>query len=277
MRTLMVLVVAMTLVACGSSSNDGARSRPPVALEHIHALAVNPADGALFAAAHNGLFRVARSGSRLRPVPGSERDTMGLAAVGPNRFLASGHTPDTASSLGLIGSSDAGRSWRPLVLAGRADLHVIRTGRRVFYAHDAAGNRLFEGARSGTGLSVRTTPPGTTFDLAVDPRHDSRVFATTDRGFYLSENGGRRWHRIDRTRTGLMTFRGSVLTMVDGQGRVSALRRLGRPWRFVGVLPERIAALTAGLNGRLYAALTDDSIVVSDDGGRIWRPRSSAA
>lgn len=273
MRILMAVVLAMTLVACGADDGRRTASQPTVGPEHIHTLAVNPSDGALFAAAHSGLFRMTTEQDRLTLVPGSEQDTMGLAVIGPDRFLASGHPPDGASALGLIETSDAGRSWRPLALEGRADLHVIRSGKRTFYAHDVASNRLFEGAPGSAGLAVRATPPGTTIDLAVDPRDDRRVFAATDRGFFLSTNAGRRWRRLDRTRTGLMAFRGTTLVMVDGQGRVSALARLGRPWRVVGVLPNRVAALTAAPDGRLYAALIDDSVSVSDDGGRTWHKR----
>jgi hypothetical protein len=47
---------------------------------------------------------------------------MGFAVIGPNRFLGSGH-PDGRDSLppllGLISSSDAGESWRPVSPGGQ--------------------------------------------------------------------------------------------------------------------------------------------------------------
>lgn len=199
--------------------------------------------------------------------------------LGPDRFIASGHPdPQTPGPplLGLIASEDAGREWRSVVFEGRADFHVIRSGGKTFYAQDASHNRMFEGRADGSGLSERKSPPGTTLDLAVDARRPNRVFATTDRGFFFSRDSARRWKRVDRRRTGLIAFVRGHLVMIDGGSQVSALSRLGLPWRAVGALPDGPVALAS--DGRtLVAAVADGTVLASSDGGRTWRPRIDPA
>ncbi len=173
----------------------------------------------------------------------------------------------------LISSSVAGRSWRSVVLEGGADLHVIRLGREVFYAQNAHDDQLFEGAFGGSGLSQRTSQPGTTIDLAVDPRTDCRLFAATDRGVFVSDDRARHWKRLDRRRTGLLVFAGRTLVMIDGGGGVSASSGLGRPWKSVGALPGRPAAVCSEQQG-LLAATQDGRVYQSSDAGRRWSLRA---
>lgn len=288
----MALAVLAAIVAgCGSnpspaddvrepSVGDRSQAPPDSAAEqsarpsHIHGLGVNPTDGALFVASHEGLFRAERGSDRLNLVGGSQRDTMGFTVLGPDQFLASGH-PDAQTSdpqlLGLISSSDAGRSWRDLVLGGDADLHVIRTGDDVFYAHDVHKNRLFEGVPGGSGLLLRATPPGTVIDLAVDPRDDKRLFASTDRGLFLSEDSGNNWTR-EHERVGLLAFADGRLLMIDARGHVARMKMNGAHWQQIGALPDAPMALVSH-DSLLVAAAADGSIVQSDNGGRTWRPR----
>jgi hypothetical protein len=62
----------------------------------------------------------------------SYQDTMGFTVVGPNRFLGSGHpaTDDLPPLLGLIESTDAGKTWEHVSLLGEADSHVLRSAGR---------------------------------------------------------------------------------------------------------------------------------------------------
>ena len=61
---------------------------------------------------------------------------MGFTVTGPDRFLGSGH-PDGREGLppflGLIRSTDAGRTWERVSLLGKRDFHVL----------EAAGERIY--------------------------------------------------------------------------------------------------------------------------------------
>lgn len=281
-RLVTALLLAVALTACGSNGDGGATAATPPAVTtqppHIHGLGVNPADGALFVATHAGLFRAPEGSEELSRVGESRRDTMGFAVTGPDTFLASGHPdPQTPGPvlLGLIASQDSGLTWEHRALEGTGDLHVIRPGQTRFYAYDAAENRLFEGTPEGSGVLERQMPPGTTIDLAVDAVSEDTVYATTDRGFFVSHDRAARWRSIDSRRYGLMTTLGDTLIMVDGRGQVSSLAGLGRRWKPAGTLPGLPLALTTH-EDELLAAVEDGTIYRSTDGGQSWSPRIPA-
>ena len=133
--TAAALVAATGLAACGGDGSGpavgagaGAPAQETAALEHIHGLGVDPADGRLFIATHNGLFTAAEGETTPTQVGTSSQDIMGFSVVGPNRFVASGHPgldQDLPGNLGLIESRDGGRTWKNISLLGEADFHVL--------------------------------------------------------------------------------------------------------------------------------------------------------
>ena len=88
-------------------------------VSHVHGLGINPADGELYAATHNGMLRVPHDAQASR-VGDLFQDTMGFTVVGADHFLGSGH-PDLRDEkmfkegrpplLGLIESTDGGVTW----------------------------------------------------------------------------------------------------------------------------------------------------------------------
>jgi hypothetical protein len=132
-------LIALTPLACGGESDEASDRRAVIedpGPVHVHGLGVNPADGALFVATHTGLFRAGPGERRARRVAGRYQDTMGFTVTGPDRFLGSGHPDgreDLPPFLGLIRSTDAGRTWEPVSLLGERDFHVL----------EAAGERIY--------------------------------------------------------------------------------------------------------------------------------------
>ncbi len=277
----LAVVVALSLVGCGGGGGEAGKPHAaddpgPV---HVHGLGVNPADGALFVATHTGLFRVGAGESRATRVGDSAQDTMGFTVVGPNRFLGSGH-PDPRDIgedglpplLGLIESRDAGETWRPVSLRGRADFHVLRFVRNRIYGFDSTTNRIM--MSTDGGKSWRRHPaPGALIDLAVDPANADHLLATSPGGAYRSTDGGRRWSRIG-TAVGLLAWPARTrLYLVDPAGRVFVSRGAGL--RRVGDIGGKPAALLAPSGRELYVALHDGTIKRSRDGGASWTVRST--
>ncbi|HWI09063.1 MAG TPA: sialidase family protein, partial [Solirubrobacteraceae bacterium] len=179
-----MVVGALTLIGCGGQPVDAPRVTSDAGPVHVHGLGVNPADGALFVAAHTGLFRAPRGQLRARRVGDRFQDTMGFAVVGPDRFLGSGH-PDLRERLppflGLIESRDAGRTWRALSLQGSVDFHVLEArGSRVYgYGSDfeSRGER-FLASRDGGRTWRRIEPPGPLLSLAIAPGNPDELIAS---------------------------------------------------------------------------------------------------
>jgi len=276
-------ITALPLLGCGGESDPGtgaerSADQGPI---HVHGLGINPKDGALFIATHTGLFRAGPGESGSRRVADRYQDTMGFTVVGPDRFLGSGH-PDLREELppflGLIRSADAGESWRPISLQGRADFHVLEArGSRVYgfgtdfrtreeqFLVSVDGGRSWEDRRH----------PESLISLAVAPDDPDVLIASGARDMHRSDDGGRSWVPVDASPAHLawpVADRLYAADVSDGAVRVSTDG--GERWRDIGSIGGRPAAFEAASADVLYAALHDGTITRSADGGDSWAVRS---
>jgi hypothetical protein len=261
--------------------NDGATTTNEPGPVHVHGLGVNPSDGALFIATHTGLFRAAEGERKATRVGEGFQDTMGFSIVGPNRFLGSGHPDlrqDLPPLLGLIESTDAGTSWRPVSLLGEADFHVLRFAGERLYGYDATNDRLL--ASADTGRTWRDlTRPAPMLDLAVDPGESSHLVASAESplgtSLYESTNGGEDW-AIKASLGGLLAWPVPArLYAVTGTGEVFRSPDAGRSLDLRGRIGGQPAAFLAQGPDDLYVALHDGTIQRSTDGGTTWVVRSA--
>lgn len=271
-------VTLVAIAGCGGDKKtvpDSTEAEPGIV--HVHGLGVDPGDGALYIATHTGLFRSPEGEDRASRVGDSYQDTMGFTITGPGRFLGSGH-PDARSDkppmLGLIESLDAGKSWHPVALEGKADFHVLRTAGQRVIGYDSIANRLLRITPGGEPTKL-SKPRGTVIDLVIDPRDARRYIAAMDTGLYESRDAGRRWSRLDRRRSGLLAYlKSHGLTLVRGDGVVERLAS-GGVWHQVGQVQGRPGAF-ASHEDILYLAVQDGTVMQSSDGGRSWQKRVAA-
>jgi len=250
---------------------------------HVHGLGVNPADNALFIATHTGLYRVDEGERKAERVGDLYQDTMGFTIVGPNRFLGSGH-PDVQEAqesnlpphLGLIESTDEGRSWKSISLLGEADFHVLRFAGERVYGYDASNDRLLVSADRGRSWN-ELQKPGPLVDLAVDPADERRIVVASagglEEGLFESRDGGENWMRVSEA-VGLLAWP-DRLYLIAGGGQVFASADGGRRLEGQGEIGGQPAALVAEGPRELYAALHDGTIKRSTDGGTTWTVRST--
>ena len=271
-----VLIGASIAVALAGGGDDRASSSggPAAAtIADVHGLGVNPADKALYIATHSGLFRSPPGAGTATRVDAPEQDLMGFSIAGADRFVASGHPgpgQDGPSSLGLIESSDRGRTWRPVSLEG-ADLHMLRAAGDAVYTFDGQLRASRDGGRT---WQQRGAPDGL-IDLAIDPTDGDRVLAYTETGVQLSQDGGRNWRATAlRTPALLAWTRPERPAAVGGDGAVQTSPDGGRTWEPAGTVDGRLAAFAADRDGAFYVARPDGAVDWSSDGGRTWRPRS---
>lgn len=274
-RALLALAAAILTVLVGACAGEGGGAPEGVAdtgPQHVHGLGVNPADGSLYLATHTGLFRMRRGANAGGRVGDGAQDTMGFAVAGPDRFLGSGHPDprdDLPPLLGLIESSDGGRTWKSVSLQGEADFHALRAvGPRVV-GYDASNARLMVSKDSGRTWT-QSRPPAGVIDLAVDPRRPDRIVAATGTGLMTTSDDGASWRRGTGD-AGILAWPTSdaLYTFADG-GDVSVSRDGGVSWERTGDLGGEPAAATADARDSLIVALHDGRIVSSGDGGHTW-------
>jgi len=270
-----LVIVAVTALAAARLLDDDERRADPGPV-HVHALGINPADRSLFIATHTGLFRIRDDAERAERVGDRYQDTMGFTVAGPNHFLGSGHPDirdDLPPLLGLIESRDAGLTWAPISLRGKADFHALRVrGRRVVGYDATSGRVMISRDRGRSWRSAR--PPEPLIDLVIDPESPDRLVAAGESRLYSSSDAGRTWNELEDG-TGLLAWpRADRLYLLDGGGRIWLSPDGGRRWQARGEIGGRPAALLATDGDFLYAATHRGEIKQSSDGGAGWTIRS---
>ncbi|MEV1167542.1 F510_1955 family glycosylhydrolase [Nonomuraea sp. NPDC049784] len=273
--------LAFTASGCGHSQPSAAPRPDDPGIGHIHGLGVDPADGAIYIAGHFGLFKV-KSVETAERVAGRIQDHMGFTVTGPGTFLASGHPGDLQAGsphLGLIRSTDSGRTWITVSESGTADFHALQPAGDKLYAFDSQTRRVRSSTDGG-----RTWMPGAeedVIDLAASAAEPNRLYATTQGGLRVSTDGGTSF--ADVRDAPLLSHVDSpskgVLVGSDADGRVRTSKDAGRTWQAGGALPGQAAAFAAVDGNRLLASTEDGTIYESRNGGDdftvVFRPTAS--
>ena len=259
----------------GGEAPDQARPGDDPGVAHVHGLGVNPADASLYVATHTGAFRIPDEGQAER-VGSSYQDTMGFTVAGPDRFLGSGH-PDVAGirqgrspRLGLIESTDAGKTWDQLSLSGDADFHGLAFAHDRVYGWDATSGR-FMVSHDRTTWDTRSTVQ--LFGFAVDPADPDHVVGASQNGLLDSADGGRSWQPVESPGLVALSWHPTMgLWGVEPDGTVHRRDPAGSTWEQQGRLPGQPEALLAH-DGVLYAAAVEGDVtgIYRSDDGANWR------
>jgi photosystem II stability/assembly factor-like uncharacterized protein len=143
----------------------------------------------------------------------------GFAVTGEAMY-SSGYSPEDAGPrrpLGLLKSTDGGRTWRALALAGEAQFPHIAAGHRsgaLYVLNKGRNSRMTEPGIYLThdeGKTWRRADArgleGEIYGLAAHPNEPGTVAVATDHGLYLSRDAGGRFARLyGRQPTTAVTF-----------------------------------------------------------------------
>lgn len=178
-------------------------------------------------ATHEGLLEVI-DGRRPRRI-GPVIDLMGFTVAQDGTYLASGH-PGPGSTLpnpvGLIASTDRGRTWKAQSRAGVSDFHALASTSTATLAYDDA-LRVTKDRRTWSTVTM-PAPPRTLAASAA-----GTVLATTERGLFLSYDDGRGWSMVRTPRLLVVaTWVGSsTIVGADVDGHLLVSRDTGRSWQ----------------------------------------------
>ena len=242
----------------------------------VGALEVDPADGSLLLATNRGLYRVRKD--RIDPMrarlEGSDV-AKGLAFrfTGPGEAVGSGHPGREGSQwavLGLVRTSDGGRTWSSVSRLGAADFHAIAVSGETLAAAPGGEATVLVSRDGGRNFEPRTAPLALQ-DLEIDPADPERWVGTAETGVHLTTDGGSTWRPADPAGGARIAWPASdALFRTDLDGRVSRSSDGGLTWEDVGRVDGETQALTAADERTLYAADLDGVVRVSRDGGETW-------
>jgi hypothetical protein len=273
-----VALVGTAFVGAGCAGQDSSgtadRGERDRAAGHVHAFASSPRDGRTYIATHTGLFELrGRGGRRPVRVGSSRHDFEELAVANARRLISSGH-PDPRMAampthLGLLESRNRGRSWTPVSLYGRADLHVLEAAGPRIYGFDQAAGRVMV-SRDGGRRWRDSVPPDRVVSLAVDPKDPERLAISTDSEVYSSSDGAATWQRVTGELAGLLAWPARAeLYLVDRDGRVRRSKDGGQIWSITGTIGGPPTAIEASTRS-LLVALSDGLVKRSTNGGVSW-------
>lgn len=278
------MLVPLSLLVAGCSAAPPPASNGPQTVEgsgHVHGMSVDPASNTVLLATHDGLYNTTAK----IPVKISEStiDLMGFtAAAEPGTFYASGH-PGPGSSLpnpvGLIQSTDSGKTWQKVSRAGQSDFHTLTISGEALVGFDGQLRTSTDGI---TWITSATTFTPTV--LAGSPA-STVVLATTQDGLQRSTDSGTTWQPVPKSPNiefvVIATPREKAPTNAVGvatDGSVFLSTDTGLTWAATGKITGQVEAVTAVEDRTGKPSIwvsTTTGVQVSTDGGATFRPVSS--
>ena len=286
MKAIVAIVplLAVALAGCADGPAD-------IDIRHVHGLAYDPVQDALFVATHHGLARGSHDGDWTWRYVGSDRfDYMGFTqdAERPGVFYASGHPDDPhtygAVHLGLRRSLDSGATWQERSLRGLVDFHALTSlpGAEGWVAGFWQG-AIKVSRDGGATWQDDEAPPGTVLALAAAP---GQLMAGTDSGLWVARDldtlGD--WTLMGEGLPAVVT---SLAAATDGMTMlasaavgqsVASYRSLdaGASWTKLAVpqLSDQPAPVVFAFDpsdaSHAFASTSDGRIMESDDDGSAW-------
>ncbi|GAA1337555.1 F510_1955 family glycosylhydrolase [Arthrobacter roseus] len=264
--TVAAVLSALVLSACGTPSSAPDKDTVPDGYPtgHVHGMSVDPAADQILLATHDGLYNVSsRPAERIGPVI----DLMGFTANEEGTLYASGHPgpgTDMPNPVGLIRSTDKGRSWQPMSRQGETDFHALA----------AAGNKFvgFDGDVLSSVDGRQWKPSATQFQaFDLSGTHSSGVvLATSAEGLYRSTDAGGSWSGVDGSPRLLLTaMDGNLAAGVTPAGEIYTSEDAGLTWEAKSSIQESPTALAAHSVGGVLEiwVAADVDVRVSRDGG----------
>lgn len=278
---ILAVITAFAAVAACSTPADPADTNTPEpdptsVVEHVHAIDLNPGDGLVYAATHHGVFRLDAHGPTR--VGDQTQDVVAFTVTGSDHFLGSGPPITTAGphDLGLISSSNGGRTWTKVIPREQADFTTLSAAGATVYGFDTLTGSVMRSDDNGERWQAGAKLAA--IDLDVDPGDPLRVLATTPHSLLESRDGGisftpayvqppRPLLLIDHVPDDEVINRDPVIVGLDALGGIWSLEPAG--WQISGTVGDVPTAFLSIATDH-YLAATDDEVLGSHDAGRSW-------
>lgn len=273
-------VVLLSTASCAPATSQRPADTTPSAAgavpsSHVHGITVNAETQQILLATHDGLFDVTSSpASKI----GGTNDLMGFTAgPGEGVFYASGHPgpgSDLPNPMGLLKSSDGGKTWEQLSRQGESDFHAMTVTQSGIVAFDGQLQSSADG-RNWTTIAAGFAPAV----LAGHPGSNT-LLATTPKGIQRSTDAGATWKPVNGgpvIQYAAFPTPGEAVG-VEPDGTVHHSSDAGETWTQKGSIKGEVMAIASTMDAdgspRIWAA-TAAGVLVSTDGGMTFAPATS--
>lgn len=188
------------------SEEEFIRKASPQKIEHVHGIGYPGNDDGLYIASHNGL-KIYKDGEWLETAA-QNHDYMGFQAT-EDGFFASGHPEkgaDLKDPLGLVKSTDKGRTLEKIAFYGESDFHFISAGydnRSLYLINEEANSKLERGvylskdqAGSWEPVEMKGLESSTLGMMTVHPEKEGSFAMATKEGVFISDDFGKSMKRV---------------------------------------------------------------------------------
>jgi photosystem II stability/assembly factor-like uncharacterized protein len=225
-------------------------------ISHIHQLEIFK--DKILLGTHEGLFELQSKGKMTR-IGRDTFDVMGLAVLGDDIY-ASGHpgVGDTRPNpLGLLTSSDSGKSWRQVSLKGKVDFHLLEVSPQEILGGDSASGELLYS--NDFGKTWERRGKNVFEDIALSPSKAGFGFGISDGRVFSSKDRFKSWQELklkgDFTQ---IAWTNKTILLAD-QRTLLVSRDLGKSWRklvsfkgLIGVLKATPTLIVATVGDKVY-------------------------
>ena len=262
-RVLSGLIAGFLLLGANTAVGSG---QSIGTISHIHS--VRAFGDQVILGTHEGLFRYVDQ--KTVQLMGPEIfDIMGLAVFG-KKLYASGH-PGPGSKLpepvGLLLSTDSGKSWKKLGLQGEVDFHLLESAGADMYGVDSGSGNLMYSNNAGKKWTSRGK--NVVSDIAINPLKGGAALALRDGKLMATQNSFTTMRNVNSTPafTSLDWITGSLLA--TGGKSLYRSTDSGMSWKKLSDFPEDASTVTQ--SAKIIAVVAGNSIYKSTDSGKTFK------
>ena len=235
-------------------------------LSHIHQVKV--IDTQILLGTHEGLFRYINAGTVERVSP-ENFDVMGLSISG-KKIYASGH-PGSGSKLpqpvGLLLSTDMGKSWKKVSLQGKVDFHFLEVGKSEIYGGDSGSGDLMYSQDSGKtwinrGKNIYS-------DIVISPTQRGRTLAI-ENGKLFTSNDAFKSVEVIKQAPSITSIEWNAKRLIASSGKnLLVSKDSGKSWKTLYTFKNPIGLLAQ--SPKMLAAAVGNEILISLDEGKTFK------